>query len=198
MTGTLKTVVTVAVLFLAGVAAVMGVKVARTYFSGASGADQPTNVRILTDSSSATISWQSSKKSMGVVEYGANQANLLLRAPEVTPTTTHRVVISPLKTGTTYYFRIRVGNSVYDNNGIPYSFHTKEGPAGLLNPSATPSPSQAASPSGAALPAQLVTKCLVSDFKQAFGTHNKAYDFDGNGIVNTQDWLKCLQKYPQK
>lgn len=195
MTGTLKTVITIGVLFLAGVAAVIGVKVARTYFSGASGADQPTNVRILTDSSSATISWQSSKSSMGVVEYGANQANLLLRAPETAPSTSHRIILSPLKAGTTYYFRIRVGNSVYDNNGIPYSFHTKDTTG--AGATITPLPGQA-TPSAAAAAGQLVTSCIVSDFKQAFGTHNKAYDFDGNGVVNTQDWLKCLQKYPQK
>lgn len=189
----IKAIIVVVILFLAGVAAVLGVKVARTYFSGAAGGIAPVNVRILPDVSAATITWQSNKPSMGVVEYGANQANLLLRAPETSATTTHRVVLSPLKSATIYYFRIRVGNEVYDNNGIPFSFRTKERTA------IAPSPSIPARVS--AVPTQPMAstsgtpdKCNLDSFKEALSKQDLDFDFDHNGVVNTKDWLVCLKK----
>ncbi len=197
MKSKIKLALLITILFLGGVAAVMGVKVARTYFSGAAAGTAPQNVRILADKTSATITWQTDKNAMGVVEYGANQASLLLRALENTPTTSHRVVLSPLKPGTVYYFRIRVGDEVYDNNGLPYSFRTKSAAAAVSPTVAvTPVPTVAISPTAptASSSGSLVTVCQAADFKKQFGGHNPAYDFDKNGVVNTQDWLLCLQK----
>ncbi len=193
----IKTILIVVTLFLAGIAAVLGIKVARTYFSGAAGATEPENVRIMAAATSATITWQTTKPVMGVVEYGANQANLLLRALETSPTTVHRVILSPLKPATTYYFRIRVENNVYDNSGIPYSFQTKAETKATLSPTQMPLPSlqptSETAPS-ASKTGQLVFSCQAADFKKKFGSHDSRYDFDHNGVVNTQDWLECLQQ----
>ncbi len=191
----IKGVIIVIILFLAGVAAVLGVKVARTYFSGAAGGSAPVNVRVLPDVSAATITWQSNKSSMGVVEYGANQANLLLRAPETSATTTHRVVLSPLKPATIYYFRIRIGDEIYDNNGIPFSFRTKERTAKI---STAPAPSIATVTATPTRPAATASgtpsQCNLSKFKEALKNQDLSFDFDHNGVVNTKDWLICLKK----
>ena len=41
-----------------------------------------------------------------------------------------------LKPLTSYYFRIRVGEEIFDNNGIPYSFKTKAGEEPVATPTA--------------------------------------------------------------
>jgi hypothetical protein len=197
----LKIILIVVILFLAGIAAVLGVRVAKTYLGGAEAGTEPKNVRIQAESNSATISWQTDKEAIGVVEYGTNQASLLLRGPETTAATTHKVSLSPLKADTTYYFRIRIGELIYDNNGIPYSFKTKPAETAVTitqtpspfptisPPAATPSVGKESTSSGA-----LVTKCDADEFKTKMGGSDMAYDFDNNGIVNTKDWLECLKK----
>ena len=188
---TLKTIIIVLILFLIGTGSIFGINAAKTYLSGAAAGEDPQNVKVQADVASATISWQSEKEVMGVVEYGANQASLMLRAIETQQSTVHRVILSPLKEETTYYFRIRVGETIYDNNGIPYSFKTKPATAEVL-PTLTPVPilpiPTVASPSGS-----LVVDCVSADFESQMGTSNPAYDFDKNGVVNTLDYIKCKQ-----
>jgi len=214
----IKTIIIIVILLLAGVLAVVGLRAAKTYLSGAAGGTEPQGVKVQADVKSATISWQSEKEAQGTVEYGTTPASLLLRALETSPSTTHRVVISPLKESTTYYFRIRVGDNVYDNNGIPYSFKTKsstETPTGAQAQTTTtpvptktqlkvttPTPASASSPTAQPVEkaatstgsATKVTECNKSDFKEKFGTTDSSYDLDNNGIVNTKDWIECLNQ----
>lgn len=77
------------------------------------------------DGRSATITYNTNIPTLTVIEYGTTPASLLLRAPESTKSSNHSIVLSPLKSGTNYYFRIRIGEKVYDNNGIPFSFKTQ-------------------------------------------------------------------------
>ncbi len=190
----LKIIFIVIILFSAGIAAVFGVKMVKTYLSGAQTGTAPKNVRIQVETNSATISWQTDKESQGVVEYGANQASLLLRVPETAPSINHKVILSPLKAETNYYFRIRVGELIYDNNGIPYTFKTKpvEGAAATAIPSPqatiTPITKKESTPS-----ARLVKTCQAEEFKMKMGGSDQAYDFDANGVVNAKDWLECLK-----
>ena len=121
----IKTIVVLVILLLVGVLGVLGMNTAKTYMSSASAANEPKAVKAVPDVRSATISWMSDKAVMGVVEYGTTPASLLLRAPEASANTNHSVVIKPLKANVNYYFRIRVGDEVFDNGGIPYSFKTK-------------------------------------------------------------------------
>lgn len=174
----LKIILIIVILFLGGIAAFFGVKVAKTYFGGATGGSQPKNVSIQAEEDSATISWQTDKESLGVVEYGINQASLLLKKVETAATTTHRVVLSSLGADTTYYFRITVGEENYDNNGIPYSFQTKPAEEKVITPQATTA---------------LVKTCNAEEFKTKMGGSDPSYDFDHNGRVNTKDWLECLK-----
>lgn len=123
-----KTIIVLAILIAVGVLSIFGVKTAKTYLSGAASGTEPKNVIGVpgVDGKSAIVSWVSDKESMGVVEYGTTPASLLLRAVETEAVIDHKVTLSPLKSGVTYYFRIRVGEDVFDNNGIPYSFKTED------------------------------------------------------------------------
>lgn len=196
----IKAIIVILILLLTGVLSVFGLRAAKTYLSGAAGGTEPNGVRVLADSTSSTISWQTTKEAQGTVEYGTSPASLLLRALETKPVTTHRVVVSPLKAGTTYYFRIRVGDSVYDNNGIPYSFKTKVRAEGVETDEITSvlEPTTAVevvTPTSIPVRGEVikVTECVKSDFKDKFGTKDARYDLDDNGVVNTRDWIKCLQ-----
>jgi len=186
----IKAIIIIIILLLVGVLSVVGLRAAKTYLSGAAGGSEPKNVRVQADIKSATVSWQTEKEAQGIVEYGTTPASLLLRALETQPTTVHRVVLSPLKEGATYYFRIRVGETIYDNSGIPYSFKTKAG-ASQVSPTAVLTPTTAVKPTPTS--GGKVTKCVKSEFMEKFGTKDSRFDLDGNGVVNTRDWVKCLQ-----
>lgn len=199
-----KTIIIVIILILVGILVVVGLNAARTYLSGAAGGTEPNNVRVQADVKSAAISWQTDKESQGVIEYGTTPASLLLRALETSPTTEHKVTLSPLKTNSTYYFRVKVGETIYDNNGIPYSFRTKDASASGEPSGETGSPAedQPSSPRVTEVPVQVVTpsanqgkvtECVLSEFKAKFGTSNQSYDLDDNGTVNTKDWIRCLE-----
>lgn len=188
----IKKIVIIVILLLVGVLAAVGVRTAKTYLSGAAGGKEPQNVRVQADVKSATVTWQTDKEVQGTVEYGTTPASLLLRALENQPATTHRVVLSPLKEATTYYFRIRVGEEIYDNNGIPYSFKTKQGEA-KVSPTQPVEPTLAATPTSTSSAAK-VTSCNKAEFKEKFGTSDSEYDFDDNGTVNSRDWIQCLNQ----
>lgn len=182
---TLKTIIIVLIIALAGVGTVFGLRVSKTLFSGASSGAEPQSIQIQTDAASATISWQTDKEAMSTIEYGTTAASLLLRAIESQSTKVHRVVLAPLKENTTYFFRVRVGEDVFDNGGMPYSLKTKAG-SGSENTGGGVTPTSK--------PAASLTSCVQAEFKEKFGTSDSQYDLDKNGIVNSADWIKCLQK----
>lgn len=174
----IKTIIIIVILLLVGVLGVLGVNTARTYLSGASADLAPTNVlgKGNDDGKSATITWTTEKEAMGVVEYGTTPASLLLRAPESSQSTSHSIVLSPLKAGTNYYFRIRVGEDVFDNNGIPYSFKTK---AALVEP--TQIPTMAVLPTTIVASGSGVTEC------------NRTTDYNKDGVINSLDYINCMK-----
>ncbi|HBP50851.1 TPA: hypothetical protein DD455_00770 [Candidatus Shapirobacteria bacterium] len=160
-----------------GVLGVLGINTAKTYLSGASSDMTPKNVLAKPDEEgkSAVISWNSDKESMGIVEYGTTPASLLLRAPESDQTINHSLTLSPLKANTNYYFRIRVGEEVFDNNGIPYSFKTKAGVVPTLVP----------------------TVVLVPTMPVVSGSEcNRTSDYNKDGITNSLDYMYCLKNKP--
>lgn len=201
----IKTIIIVVILLLAGVLAALGVRTARTYLSGASGGKTPQNVRVEADVKSATVTWQTDNEVQGTVEYGTTPASLLLRALENQPASSHRVVLSPLKESTTYYFRIRIDDEIYDNNGIPFSFKTKEGEVEQDDipipeeeveeeieqelPIEEPEDAQESTDSG-----EKVSSCDQDQFHEKFGTSDARYDFDDNGTVNVRDWILCQKE----
>ena len=137
---------------------------------------------------------------VGQVEYGTTPGSFLLRATETSPTTNHNVSLSPLLPETIYYFRIRVGEEIYDDNGAPYSFTTKEAVAKMPSPGVSPalplvSPTVVIS-RPTATPTQNLSpvispteKYTLDDFKKAFGTSNAEFDINKDGVVNSADWI---------
>lgn len=75
--------------------------------------------------SSAKISWTTTAKNQGVVEYGTSPTALNLLAPEAESATDHKVELTLLSSGSTYYFQISIGGKKYDNAGVPWTFSTK-------------------------------------------------------------------------
>lgn len=172
----------------------------RTFFGEATGGAKPQGVRVANISAnSAAISWQTAEPVVGQVEYGTTPGSFLLRATETSPTTNHNVSLSPLLPETIYYFRIRVGEEIYDDNGAPYSFTTKEAVAKMPSPGVSPalpliSPTvvisrPTATPTQNLSPVTSPTeKYTLDDFKKAFGTSNAEFDINKDGVVNSADW----------
>ena len=173
----------------------------RTFFGEATGGAKPQGVRVANISAnSAAISWQTTEPVVGQVEYGTTPGSFLLRATETSPTTNHNVSLSPLLPETIYYFRIRVGEEIYDDNGAPYSFTTKEAVAKMPSPGVSPalpliSPTVVIS-RPTATPTQNLSpvispteKYTLDDFKKAFGTSNAEFDINKDGVVNSADWV---------
>lgn len=201
-TGTVKSVLVVVILLLVGVLGVLGVNTVKTFIGGASADTQPKNVLAKpdVDGKTATVTWTSDKSTIGVVEYGTSPAALLLRAPESESTTSHSVVLSPLKSGINYYFRVRVGEETFDNSGIPYSFKTKL-PETVVVPTTSPVvivPTVVTEckkgtntmdyinclrkkPAVSSMPAAIVGKCETN------------VDYNKDGVVNSLDKIRCLQ-----
>ena len=173
----------------------------RTFFGEATGGAKPQGVRVANISAnSAAISWQTTEPVVGQVEYGTTPGSFLLRATETSPTTNHNVSLSPLLPETIYYFRIRVGEEIYDDNGAPYSFTTKEAVAKMPSPGVSPalplvSPTvvisrPTATPTQNLSPVTSPTeKYTLDDFKKAFGTSNAEFDINKDGVVNSVDWV---------
>ena len=90
--------------------------------------------------------------------------------------TIHSTTLSHLSPGKTYYYKIGVGEKIYDNEGIPYSFTTPKGES-QKEASTSEADSEEA-------------------LKKAIGTDNPEYDLNGDGIVNAID-LMILRKKGQ-
>ena len=173
----------------------------RTFFGEATGGAKPQGVRVANISAnSAAISWQTTEPVVGQVEYGTTPGSFLLRATETSPTTNHNVTLSPLLPETIYYFRIRVGEEIYDDNGAPYSFTTKEAVAKMPSPGVSPalplvSPTVVIS-QPTVTPTQNLSpvispteKYTLDDFQKVFGTSNAEFDINKDGVVNSADWI---------
>jgi hypothetical protein len=175
----LKTVIVITILLLVGVLSFLGMGAAKTYLSGASAGSEPKSV-IATpseDGKNVSISWQTDKAVQAVVEYGTTPASLLLRSLETDSTTSHKISISPLKPSTSYYFRIRVGEEVFDNSGIPFSFKTK-GAGGEAAGATSP-------------PIKPTTPVAVSQPTASAGC-SRTTDYNGDGVINSMDFVKCM------
>lgn len=171
-----KSIVVLVIILLVGVLGVLGINTVRTYMSGAATDTAPKDVlaKPLADGKSAVISWNSDKPSMGVVEYGSTPASLLLRAVETESVVSHKMTLTPLKQGANYYFRIRVGEEVFDNNGIPYSFKTMVAP----EPIATPN--------------MVIVPTVTTTLGCVVGS-----TYNGKKITNSLDVVECLKAQPK-
>jgi len=145
----------------------------RTTMSWASSDVEPQGVTAVLgdDGKTATITWTSNKESMGKVEYGTTAASLVLMSAESSMTMDHRVLLSSLQPGKTYHYRIRIGEEIFDNGGIPYNFKTKAD-----KPDSTPTVTPTA------VTSQATGSAIICDAKT---------DYNKDGIVNSFDLMAC-------
>lgn len=164
------------------------------YFSifGSRAADfQPRDVTVSNiEKNSIRVSWTTGVDTQGVVEYGTTPTSLNFFAPEATKDKTHTLDLTLLSPSTTYYFDIRVGDTKYDNGGVPWTFATKGAESSVAAP--TSEPTQAVSTSQTTpTPFQ---KLKVSDGTNCTETDcGKIKTLLGKGC-STQDYFKCLRK----
>ena len=172
----IKTIVIIIVSLVVIALLVFGIIQVRTMISSASSDVEPQGVTVVLgdDGKTATITWMSNKESIAKVEYGTTAASLVLMSAESSMTTDHRILLSSLRPGTMYYYRIRVGEEIFDNEGIPYQFKTKsDTPVAVATVTTVP----------VAPPSQVTeSSTLVCDFKT---------DYNKDGVVNSFDLMAC-------
>lgn len=173
-----KKIVVFGVLTVVMVLIVVAIGQVRTFMSGATSDVEPQSVTTVPgdDGKSAVITWISNKESISKVEYGTTAASLVLMSAESSAAATHNVSLTSLRPSTTYYFRIRVGEEIFDNGGIPYTFKTKAD-ASLLVVSVTPT-------------VPVVKSSDDSATKVAVECDPKV-DYNKDGIINSMDLNLC-------
>lgn len=168
---------------------VIGVLSLRSYFTKATGSDEPENIRTSNiTGNSAQVLWDTKSETQGLARYStdptafqtANNNNLLFAA-ETKAGTSHQALLSQLKPDTTYYYEIAIGEKIYgqnglvtDNNHLPFTFT-----------SATLSQTDAS---------KTGTNLDPVVFKQKFGTTDPLYDLNKDGTVNASDYLLFLAR----
>ena len=174
-----KKIVVFGVLTVVMVLVVVAIGQVRTFMSGATSDVEPQSVATVPgdDGKSAVITWISNKESISKVEYGTTAASLVLMSAESSAMTNHNISLTSLRPSTTYYFRIRVGEEIFDNGGIPYTFKTKADTS-LLVVSVTPTVSVVKSSDD-------TTKTVECDPK---------IDYNKDGIVNSIDLGLCKKE----
>lgn len=194
-------------LTLAVVGVVLGLKAFRSPDSKASPENRPQNIRLdEVTATSATISWTTETPAYGFVSYGKTMSlGNTVQADQ--KAAVHTVTIPNLSPQTTYYYKIGVGEEIYDNDGVPYSFTTpresqeqdsKE--ASEDTGSEIPPPEEDQTEQETTDSADIKTpeeeeseaaeeEITEQAIKDAIGTDNPKYDLNGDGIVNLIDIL---------
>jgi hypothetical protein len=181
--------------------------------------ERPIDVTVTPNSpNSVTVNWSTGNPTQGQVLFstdidGADKNKTPSVLPEVNVATSHSVILPSLDAGKTYYFKIQIGESVYDNGGVAWSFTTPSSDA-VITPSASIlAPTGTAS--GAVQPTKSATKVTpiqhlvigggnsgsnptVAPTQPAAGSCNYTdctviKSKFGQGC-STQDYIKCLRR----
>lgn len=172
----LKTIIVFTILILVIVLLVLGVNVAKTFMTGAAADFEPQNLTALPkeDGKSATVSWTTDKSTKASVFYGTNMASLLLMAEDVEATVDHNILLTNLRSNTTYYYKIVVDNdNTFDNGGMMYNFKT-----GGVDEMVVVEPS----PTVALVPTIASSSAVFC---------NNETDYNTDGVINSKDLVKC-------
>ena len=143
------------------------------------------------EKNSVRASWATGVDTQGVVEYGTTPTALNFFAPEATKTKTHSIDLTLLSPNTTYYFDVRVGDTKYDNGGVPWTFTTKGAESSAVFPTSVPTqPFDSAQ--GKPTPFQ---KLQIPDGTEGCTETDctKIKEKLGKGC-STQDYFLCLKK----
>lgn len=142
------------------------------------------------EKNSVKTSWVTGVDTQGVVEYGTTPTALNFFAPEAIKSKIHSLDLTLLSPNTTYYFDIRVGETKYDNGGVPWTFTTKGAESPVAIPTAIPTQAVSA-PQTSPTPYQ---RLKISDGTNCSETDCvKIKEKLGKGC-STQDYFLCLKK----
>ena len=155
------------------------------------------------EAKSATISWETAKDTIATVEYGItpDPSGFTFTAISQNPSTSHTVSLSSLQPGTTYYYQIRIGDTVYDNGGALWSFTTppsteisttpEASPSASLSPTTTasivPTPTKTATLSGTLTPSATPSATITATISATISASTSA------SICNTTDCTSVLR-----
>lgn len=189
----LKTIIVFVTLILVIVLGVLGINTFKTFMSGAAGGAEPQNMGAVSSDGgdSATLTWSSDKETIGIVEYGTNPASLILRIEETASSMNHDVTLNNLRPGITYYYRVRVGEEIFDNSGAQYSFKTNGTPESSVADSISPTP--ALLPSVNILKPTVVPSPISTNSSATNVSCNRTTDYNKDGIVNSLDYPICMK-----
>ncbi len=167
--------------------------------------DAPQNVQVVEASGDKVkVKWSTPKESVTAIEYGTepDSGSFKTIPASGSPNTEHSIDISSLEPGVTYFFQIRVGEEVFNNEGQFWTFTTpKAGESGqgseasaeaALSPSPStttivPTPTVATDsasvtdPSADEVTTDICSSTDCSEIQQNLGTK-----------CSTQDYVKCL------
>lgn len=144
------------------------------FVSANNSAPQELIVRNVTDTTTQ-LYWSTQNETQGLVQYGTNPSELTLIAPEVVGGREHVMDLTLLKPQTTYYFNLKIGDTVYDNGGVPWTFATKQASENSVSAPVEEEPATSAG------------LCPATDDCSVIK------DLLGKGCA-TADYAKCLQK----
>ena len=183
----LKTIIIVVVMLVVIVLGVVAVTQAKVFISGATSDVEPNNVVAVSseDGKSATISWTSEKESIAKIEYGTTAASLVLMMTDSASTTNHSLVLNQLRPATNYYYRIRIGDEIFDDGGMPYLFKTKGESTTAVSPIPT-----VVSPALTTITPALTTITPTTSSATKISCDLKT-DYNKDGIVNSFDIAIC-------
>lgn len=139
------------------------------------------------EKNSVQVSWATGVDTQGVVEYGTTPTALNFFAPEATSTKTHTIDLTLLSPNTTYYFDVRIGDTKYDNSGVPWTFSTKGTETSVV---ATPT----TAPAGSKPSLTPVQTLRISDGNDCQETDCEVIKLKLGKGCSTQDYMKCLRK----
>lgn len=174
---------------MVGIAIFVGLVVGYFAIFGTRAADfDPRDVVVSNiEKNSVRATWATGVDSQGVIEYGTTPTALNFFAPEATKTKNHSIDLTLLSPNTTYYFDIRVGETKYDNGGVPWTFTTKGVDSSVTSPTSAPQVQATVQPTP-------VQRLKISDGTSCIETNcDKIKTLLGKGC-STQDYFKCVRK----
>ncbi len=172
---------------------IVGFGLVQKYLTHAS--TNPSDVTVTdTTQNSATIKWTTEDVAQGRIEYGTSPTSTGLTVPEVASTKDHTVSLTLLSSATTYYFNLYIGDTKYDNGGVPWQFTTKSTSTDSTS-SVTPTVPVPTAPQ-ATISAEPSPTSVITKDKPAACTENDCAAIKpliGKGCT-TADYSRCLHK----
>lgn len=197
----------VAVPLLVGIVYGIYILLQQTAITSRASEEAPANVIVApSENNTVQVKWNTGVETSAILEYGSSpdSSTLTKVAISETPSTDHTVNINELEPGT-YYFQIRIGDTVFDNNGLFWSFtipeppdNTEATPSATIEPEVTltvvPTPTVVeASPSATIEPTSAEPTPDISPNNSICSSTNCSQIQSNLGtICTTQDYLKCV------